>query len=61
MLLQIDTLYLMISSEEKEIENSVCHYPVTQFWGVEVEFKPFWTVTKCDWSKGGGRCVVRLL
>ena len=26
---------------------------LTQFCRVEFEFKLFWTVTRCDWSKGG--------
>ena len=60
MLLQIDTLYLMISSEEKEIEKQrlslPCHgHAILRSW-VWIQFQAILDCDKCDWSKGGSMC-----
>lgn len=44
---------------KKKLNNSirVCHHWhfITHFCRVEFEFKPFWTVTRCDWCKWNSR------
>ena len=48
----------MKSKEEKEIEKTASVTLSHAIFRVEFEFRLFWTVTRCDWSKvGRGRCV----
>ena len=47
----------MKSSEQKEIEKQLLSLLCKAICRFEFEFKPFWTVTRCDWSKGGSQSV----